>query len=88
MEASDGKEMILQSGAFLMPGKDKKMIETNYEVETNEKEDKKCVSALDVRPPLAHPKNCRSECPYGHNRSFCFPCYKKIMEERRVTKGA
>ena len=36
MEASDGKEMILQSGAFLMPGKDKKMIEKDYEVETNE----------------------------------------------------
>ena len=27
------------------------------------------------------PQNCCSPCPYGHGRSFCFPCYKKIMTE-------
>ena len=33
------------------------------------------------KPPVSHPQNCRSECPYGHDKSFCFPCYKKLMEE-------
>lgn len=32
------------------------------------------------RPPISHPQNCSQECPYGHDRSFCFPCYKKLME--------
>ncbi|MCR5117987.1 MAG: hypothetical protein K6B44_00015 [Lachnospiraceae bacterium] len=38
--------------------------------------------------PVSHPHNCRNECPYGHDRSMCFPCYKKIMEERRAKKKA
>ncbi len=29
--------------------------------------------------PVAHPKNCRTECPYGFDRAFCFPCMAKIM---------
>ena len=36
------------------------------------------------------PQNCCSPCPYGHGRSFCFPCYKKIMTEhygRKKDKG-
>lgn len=33
--------------------------------------------------PIAHPKNCKHECPYGYNKPFCFPCYKKIMAEMR-----
>ena len=32
------------------------------------------------RPPISHPQNCSQECPYGHDRSFCFPCYKKLVE--------
>ena len=40
------------------------------------------------KPPVSHPHNCRSECPYGHDKSFCFPCYKKLMEEmQRKRKG-
>ena len=44
-------------------------------------------SMIGRKPPAAHPKNCRDECPYGHNRSYCFPCYKKIMDERRAAKA-
>jgi len=29
--------------------------------------------------PIAHPQNCKQECPYGYNRPFCFPCMKKIV---------
>lgn len=29
----------------------------------------------------SHPQNCSKECPYGRDKSFCFPCYKKLMEE-------
>lgn len=32
------------------------------------------------KAPISHPKNCREECPYGYDRAFCFPCYKKLME--------
>ena len=42
------------------------------------------------RPPISHPQNCSQECPYGHDRSFCFPCYKKLMEgtgKRNVKDG-
>ncbi len=35
------------------------------------------------KPPLSHPCNCKEECPYGYDKPFCFPCYKKIMEEHR-----
>ena len=40
------------------------------------------------RPPISHPQNCSHECPYGHDRSFCFPCYKKLVEgtEKRNVK--
>lgn len=44
-------------------------------------------SAKAVYPPINHPANCREECPYGYNRAFCFPCYRKIMEEHRAAKG-
>ena len=27
------------------------------------------------------PGNCSKGCPYGKNRPFCFPCYKKLMKE-------
>ena len=37
--------------------------------------------------PIAHPQNCKHECPYGHNKAFCFPCYAKIMEEHRTAKN-
>ena len=44
------------------------------------------VCMIGRKPPVAHPKNCRTECPYGHNRANCFPCMKKILEERRAAK--
>lgn len=76
---------MTSSGAFLMPGKDEKMLldisvkESAYVIND--------VCMVGRKPPVAHPKNCRNECPYGHNRSYCFPCYKKIMEERRAAKA-
>ena len=43
-------------------------------------------SAIGKEAPAANPVNCRVKCPYGHDRAFCFPCYKKIMEEHRAAK--
>ena len=36
-----------------------------------------------AKPPVSHPQNCKEECPYGYDKAFCFPCYKKLMEEMR-----
>ena len=42
-------------------------------------------SAVMGRPePVAHPLNCNAECPYGKGKSFCFPCYAKIMAEHKA----
>ena len=49
---------------------------------------KKSYGGIGGRPPISHPQNCRNECPYGHDKAFCFPCYKKLMEEMRSKKGA
>jgi len=43
-------------------------------------------SALGKKEPLAHPKNCKTECPYGYGRAYCFPCFAKIMAGHRTTK--
>ena len=43
-------------------------------------------SAIGKEAPAATPVNCKEACPYGHDRAFCFPCYKKIMEEHRAAK--
>ena len=40
-------------------------------------------SPVGQNEPAAHPKNCRTECPYGKNRAFCFPCMKKILSESK-----
>ena len=45
-------------------------------------------SVIGQKEPLAHPKNCHSECPYGHGRAFCFPCMAKIMSEHSAAKKA
>lgn len=37
--------------------------------------------------PVAHPQNCKHECPYGHDRAFCFPCMAKILSEHRAAKN-
>lgn len=45
-------------------------------------------SVIGKKEPLAHPQNCRTECPYGYGRSFCFPCMAKIMSEHSAAKKA
>ena len=47
-----------------------------------------CGSAVGAKEPIAHPVNCDHECPYGYGRSFCFPCYKNIIEDHRQKKNA
>ena len=44
-------------------------------------------SVIGKKEPLAHPQNCRTECPYGYGRSFCFPCMAKIMAEHNAAKN-
>jgi hypothetical protein len=46
----------------------------------------KSYSGIGGRPPISHPQNCSHECPYGHDKSFCFPCYKKLVEDMRKKK--
>lgn len=41
-------------------------------------------SGITEKEPLAHPRNCKTECPYGYGRAFCFPCYAKIMSEYKT----
>ena len=36
-----------------------------------------------VGSQIAHPQNCKTECPYGRNRAFCFPCMAKILSEQK-----
>ncbi len=43
-------------------------------------------SSIGQKEPVAHPQNCCHECPYGYDRSFCFPCYAKIMAEHRAAR--
>lgn len=38
------------------------------------------------RLPVSHPVNCNQECPYGFDKAFCFPCYKKLLAEMRKKK--
>ena len=44
-------------------------------------------SAIGAKEPVAHPKNCRTECPYGYDKAFCFPCMAKLMREYRIIAG-
>lgn len=43
-------------------------------------------SVIGKKEPLPHPQNCRTECPYGYGRAFCFPCMAKIMAEHNAVK--
>ncbi len=43
-------------------------------------------SVIGKKEPLAHPQNCRTECPYGYGRAFCFPCMAKIMAEHNAAR--
>ena len=41
---------------------------------------------VDRKSLISHPVNCKSECPYGRDRAFCFPCMKKILEEHKALR--
>ena len=43
-------------------------------------------SNMGAKPPINHPQNCKCECPYGYDRAFCFPCYKKLMMDMASKK--
>lgn len=43
-------------------------------------------TVMGKKEPLAHPQNCKHECPYGRDRAFCFPCMAKIMGEYNTNK--
>jgi len=43
-------------------------------------------SVIGQKEPLAHPKNYKHECPYGHGRAFCWPCMAKILAEHRAAR--
>lgn len=45
-------------------------------------------SVIGQKEPLAHPQNCKTECPYGYGRAYCFPCMAKIMAEHRAAQKA
>ncbi len=34
------------------------------------------------------PQNCKTPCPYGNGRTFCFPCMGKIMDEHNKQRKA
>ena len=50
--------------------------------------DRPVPSVIGKPEPIAHPKNCRTECPYGHGKAYCFPCMKKILAEQNAGKKA
>ncbi len=41
-------------------------------------------SIIGISEPIAHPKNCKTECSYGRDKAFCFPCMAKILNEHRA----
>ncbi|WP_074462435.1 hypothetical protein [Butyrivibrio hungatei] len=41
-------------------------------------------SVIGQKEPLAHPKNCKHECPYGYGRAFCWPCMAMILADHRA----
>lgn len=46
------------------------------------------VGCVGLKEPIAHPVNCKNECPYGYNRAFCFPCMLKIERECKTVRKA
>ena len=34
------------------------------------------------------PHNCKTPCPYGVGKTFCFPCMGKIMDEHNKNRKA
>ena len=45
-------------------------------------------SVIGKKEPIKHPVNCKTECPYGYDRAYCFPCYAKIMAEFRGVRAS
>ncbi len=43
-------------------------------------------SSIGKKEPLPHPCNCKTECPYGYGKAFCFPCMAKLMSLQRNAK--
>ena len=43
-------------------------------------------SCVGKKEQLAHPCNCKNECPYGYGRAFCFPCMARIMTSHRANR--
>lgn len=41
---------------------------------------------LTNRERIPHPCNCKTECPYGYGKAFCFPCMAKIMSEHNAAR--
>ena len=37
------------------------------------------VSVIGKKFPNSHPVNCKEECPYGLDKAFCYPCYRRLM---------
>ena len=76
------KALCVMQGAFSYPEGDDYMSNT-YRIMINMGAvgAKTSSSVIGRGEPLAHPVNCRSECPYGLGRAFCYPCMKKIMSE-------
>ena len=52
------------------------------------KDPRPVTSVLGKKEPTAYPKNCRTHCSYGTGKSFCFPCYAKILSEKRAVNKA
>ena len=44
----------------------------------------KGIIAVPKREPetVPSPRNCKTPCPYGRGREFCFPCYAKLMKKK------
>ena len=69
-----------------MPGKDKNMSAEYNVMKTTGVTGENYSSVIGKKMPLAHPCNCKHECPYGKDRAFCFPCMQNIMDEFRAKK--
>ncbi len=65
------------AGTFLVKGKEKmsSVYNTKLTIAVNEASYEKRYN-----PPVNYPQNCSESCPYGYDRTFCFPCYKRMME--------
>ncbi|MBQ6409413.1 MAG: hypothetical protein IJJ64_15435 [Butyrivibrio sp.] len=48
---------------------------------------KRFVGTMDPIPTAGlKPHNCKTPCPYGNGKTFCFPCMAKIVNEHRKNR--